>query len=669
MDRLPFLDALSATATPSPRKTGAAVREASPRSRNLGKIYDTLFKTSPEAILATDEQGRILELNAQAEKRFASTREELIGESIEKLVPERLREGHRQRRRDYLAAPNFREKNFRTQMYVVRKDGSEFPIDVSVTPVETDEGTVFCIIVRDSSEPVAAQQMQVRLKFEEKLTGLSARFINLKANRVDEEINGALQILAEALNTDRATIGQIDQPSGDILVTHAWARPGFPAFGERVLKGLMPWLEERIKAGETSVAGTPEDLPAEAIHEREYMYAVGEMSSVVVPFRVGGIVIGGLHTSSFREHIHWNEELVSRIQDVADIFANALSRKKSDEELQKALAQVQELKEKIEQENVHLREEITLAYSHREVVGNSQAMRGALKKAEQVAGTDSAVLILGETGTGKDLIARTIHEMSRRKDKSMVRINCAALPATLIESELFGREKGAYTGSLAREIGRFELADKATIFLDEIGELPLELQSKLLRVLQEGEFERLGSSKTIKVDVRVIAATNRNLQALVNDGKFRQDLFYRLNVFPILIPPLRERREDIPALVWHILKDLGKPMGRNVEGVHAATMRDFQKYSWPGNVREMRNVIERSLIMNSGSIFRGELPDSESSGGGSLRRLDEVESEHFQEVLQMTRWRVRGRGGAAEILGLKPTTLEARMKKLGIRRP
>ena len=250
----------------------------------------------------------------------------------------------------------------------------------------------------------------------------------------------------------------------------------------------------------------------------------------------------------------------------------------------------------------------------------------------------------------------------------MVKTNCAALPATLIESELFGREKGAYTGALSREIGRFELADRSTIFLDEIGELPPEAQSKLLRVLQEGQFERLGSSKTIQVNVRVIAATSRNLKAMVKEGKFREDLFYRLNVFPISIPPLRDRSEDIPALVWHILKELGNRMGRNVEVVQASTMKEFQNYPWPGNIRELRNVIERNLITSTGPIFHAEVPELERDSTTGTRRLSEVEAGLFRSVLQATRWRVRGKGGAAEVLGLKPTTLEAKMKKLGIQR-
>jgi transcriptional regulator with GAF, ATPase, and Fis domain len=251
----------------------------------------------------------------------------------------------------------------------------------------------------------------------------------------------------------------------------------------------------------------------------------------------------------------------------------------------------------------------------------------------------------------------------------MVKVNCAALPATLFESELFGREKGAYTGALSREIGRFELADNSTIFLDEIGDMPIELQAKLLRVLQDGEFERLGSSRTIRVNTRVIAATNRDLRAAVKEGKFRADLFYRLSVFPITIAPLRERREDIPALVWHVLNDLCQRMGRSVDSIHPATMKSFQQYSWPGNVRELRNAIERNLILNSGPVFRAEVFESEETSMPAGRKLEDVERRHIEQALDATHWRIRGKSGAAEVLGLKPTTLEARLRKLGIVRP
>ncbi len=278
-------------------------------------------------------------------------------------------------------------------------------------------------------------------------------------------------------------------------------------------------------------------------------------------------------------------------------------------QLLEANEQIRKMKEQLECENIHLKQEIKLDAKHVEVIGQGKAMLQVLMSVEQVAVTDAAVLLLGETGTGKELIARAIHRSSQRKARPMVNVNCAALPASLVESELFGRERGAFTGALTREIGRFELADRSTIFLDEIGELPLELQSKLLRVLQEGEFERLGSTKTIRVDVRLIAATSRDLEGAVKEARFRDDLYYRLNVFPIRVPPLRERREDIPMLAWHFLRELGGRMGRDIEAVRATTMKDLQNYSWPGNVRELRNVIERNLIIHPGKVFEAELPE------------------------------------------------------------
>jgi formate hydrogenlyase transcriptional activator len=521
------------------------------------------------------------------------------------------------------------------------------------------------------SDIIAVEDLRRQAEFERALSKLSTTFINLTPDRVDGEISNGLATIAEALGGARATIAVIEPSSGDLLVTHSWARPGFLEFPKQPLRLVFPWLAERIMKGETTLVSSPEHLPLQATHEKNHMESLGIKSSLIVPLHVGGKVIGGLAMScgSFHSHPSWDSVTVSEFQAAADVFANAIARKQADEHLRRAYAENQTLKDKLEVENSYLRQEIKLECTHKGVVGNSAAIRGVLKTAEQVAGTDSTVLILGETGTGKELIARTIHEMSKRSKRSMVKTNCAALPATIIESELFGREKGAYTGALAREIGRFELADQSTIFLDEIGELPPEVQSKLLRVLQDGEFERLGSPKTINVNVRVIAATSRDLQAMVNDGKFREDLYYRLNVFPIFIPPLRERREDIPALVWHILEDLGQRMGHSIDVVQASTMQDFQKYSWPGNVRELRNIIERNLILNTGPIFRAKIPDLEPKTNRAMRRFDEVVREYFRGVLRGTGWRIRGKKGAAQILGIKATTLEARMKKLGICRP
>jgi PAS domain S-box-containing protein len=353
--------------------------------------------------------------------------------------------------------------------------------------------------------------------------------------------------------------------------------------------------------------------------------------------------------------------------DITDRMLSEEALRETTERLASANEQIAKLNERLERENTYLREEVKVEHHHRGVIGDSEGIQRLLKQAEQVAPTDSMVLLLGETGTGKELIARTIHELSRRKGHVMVKVNCAALPASLVESELFGREKGAFTGALTREIGRFELANGSTILLDEIGELPIELQSKLLRVLQEGEFERLGGPRTIKVDVRVIAATSRNLQVAVREGKFREDLFYRLNVFPMTVPPLRERREDIPPLVWHFVSDLSQRMGRSIETIDRSTMEAFKTYYWPGNVRELRNVIERFLITSTNREFRAELP-AVDTGGAQLptQTFEEVERSHILHIMEMAGWRVRGEGGAAQILGLKPTTLESRMQKLGI---
>jgi chemotaxis protein methyltransferase CheR len=293
-----------------------------------------------------------------------------------------------------------------------------------------------------------------------------------------------------------------------------------------------------------------------------------------------------------------------KIVKLRGTFQDIAQRKQAEAALQKAVEEVSQLKNKLEEENIYLREEIKLAHNFDEIVGRSDAIKYVLFKIEQVAPTDSTVLVTGETGTGKELVARAIHSSSLRKDRPLVRVNCAALSPTLVESELFGHEKGAFTGATTRKIGRFELANDATLFLDEIGELPLELQAKLLRVIQEGEFERLGSSKTIKVDARIIAATNRNLKIAVEQGSFREDLWYRLNVFPITVPPLRNHKEDIPDLVEHFVKRFSQKVGRSISSIPPASMRILHDYDWPGNVRELANVLERAVINSSGTVLR-----------------------------------------------------------------
>jgi len=360
------------------------------------------------------------------------------------------------------------------------------------------------------------------------------------------------------------------------------------------------------------------------------------------------------------------------------LWRDITRRKQAELELNQAYDEIRKLKDQLEAENISLKEELKISFEDNEYIGKSHAFRAVLHLTEQVGPTDSTVLLRGETGTGKGLIARMIHQQSKRKDRPLITVNCAALPATLIESEFFGHEKGAFTGAESQKIGRFELADGGTIFLDEIGDLPIELQAKLLRILQDNEFERLGSSDTRTVDTRVIAATNRDLDLLIEQGEFRDDLYYRLGVFPIQIPPLRERRSDIPLLVWFFTTKLQTRLGKTIETIPSQVMDALVACDWPGNVRELRNVVERAMILSSGTKL--ELDDNllkhYRAAGVSKRihqekgdNLEDVQRAHIIRVLEECDWKIRGKGGAAERLGLKRTTLHSRMKKLGIQRP
>ena len=414
--------------------------------------------------------------------------------------------------------------------------------------------------------------------------------------------------------------------------------------GQNVMDVVAPEFHEMI-AGRIKRLESGQDNPmAEvAMLKKDGTPIIVESVSISIP-------IGGVLT------------LVIIARDITE-------RKRKEEHLKKALDEITELKGRLEQENIYLRKEIDIQHHHGEIVGKSEPVKTMLSRAEQVAQTDTTVLILGETGTGKELLARAIHRLSRRKDRSMVMVNCAALPATLIESELFGREKGAYTGAMSRQTGRFEIADGSTLFLDEIGELPLELQAKLLRILQEGQFERLGSSKTLHVDVRIIASTNRDLAKAVMEGRFREDLYYRLNVFSITVPPLRDRIEDIPMLTWAFTKELSKAMGKTIEKIPQKDMDRLCGYQWPGNIRELRNLLESAMIVNKSKTLRLRLPVDPIAIPKTELKLENIERDHIKAVLEKAFWRVSGKNGAAERLGLKPTTLEYRMKKLGIERP
>ncbi len=413
------------------------------------------------------------------------------------------------------------------------------------------------------------------------------------------------------------------------------------------------------------ISNLQEDPRWVGMRERSKQYRV--ISSCYLPLttarrRLGVLVFASTHPDAYDTA---DVDLLERVaKQVAVAVENAL-----------AFQQIEELKEKLEKEKVYLEEEIRIQHNFEEIVGNSAVLRRVLREVETVAPTDSTVLIRGETGTGKELVARAIHHLNHRRERTFVKLNCAAIPTGLLESELFGHEKGAFTGAIAQRIGRFELADQGTLFLDEVGDIPPELQPKLLRVLQEHEFERLGSTRTIKVNVRLVAATQRDLAQMVAAGQFRSDLFYRLNVFPVLLPPLRDRRDDIPQLVRHFIQKFALRIGRCIKTIPADAMEALVSYPWPGNIRELENVIERAVILSGGPALR--LPSGEwttpvtaiemSHTGPDT--LADAERQHILDILQKANWVIGGAKGAAARLGMKRSTLQWKMKKHDISRP
>ncbi len=470
--------------------------------------------------------------------------------------------------------------------------------------------------------------------------------------------------VAQALGVDRCALIEFADDEDDPRV-HQWWTTG----GVEFWRG-SGWWQAQLAAGETVRIERLDDLPPEAAGEARSLAEGGVKSHLAVPLSIGDSARGAFTVDQILEETAWTDEAVRQVQLIGELFTEALGRGRGERQLQDAFTEITRLKGQLRLENAYLQKDREIRHRYDHIIGESEAIKATLSQVELVADTESTILLLGETGTGKDLIANTIHQLSRRRDRTMIKINCGALPAGLIESELFGREEGAYTGATKRQEGRFEAADGSTILLDEVGELPLDVQVKLLRVLQDGEFERLGSPKTVQVDVRVIAATNRDLSEAVRQNRFREDLYYRLNVFPITVPPLRERKEDIPLMVWAFLEEFATRAGKTINSIRERDMEALQRYPWAGNVRELRNVIERAVITSTGTnlhLTPQAAPVSPVADAKTMM-LDDVERRHILDVLELTGWRVRGGNGAAEILGLKPSTLESRMVKLGIRR-
>jgi formate hydrogenlyase transcriptional activator len=743
---------------------------------------ESLFKLSPDAILIADAAGIIRSANPRAAELFGYTLDELIGLSIDSLVPIRFRGRHPGHRENYAAHPRTRQMGAAMNLFALRKDGSEFPVDIMLKPTNTVSGPVVLSFVRDVTEQRAATEalrsndQQLRSVVEsvrdyaiylldrdghvmtwnpggERIKGYTAedilgkhfsRFftqedidrgrpaelLRLAATRgrIEEEgwrirkdgsrfwtdsiltairnsmgeVTGYAKVtrdvtdrkraeeaimlqlstallanmdvrkllsaisasVGELIPHDCATLALYDSATDELIAQFLSADEEHPNRGEVRLPLKNSPAGEAFRTREPVVLGRMEDSPFDPKTMR-HLTDLGMQSGCWVPLIHRGEVVGTMMVASRLESTFSQREaevLVQMADQVAMAVNNAL-----------AFRQIQELRDRLGQEKKYLEEEINLERRFDDVVGESMGLRRVLREIETVAPTDATVLIQGETGTGKELLARAIHRLSPRNDRTFIKINCAAIPAGLIESELFGHEKGAFTGAIARKIGRLELAHEGTLFLDEVGELPLELQPKLLRALQEKEIERVGGNRPISVNVRLIAATNRDLAQMVAEKQFRSDLYYRLKVFPVFAPPLRERSGDIPILVRHFVETHSRRMGKHIETIPEATMAALTRWQWPGNIRELENFLERAVILTRGPILfvplaELEIEDPQDRPDWENPTLRAAEQEHILRTLREAQGQIGGPTGAAARLGLKRTTLNSKIKKLGIER-
>jgi PAS domain S-box-containing protein len=639
----------------------------------------TALQNAPQGVVVVDVQGTILAANDSAHRMFGYDPGQLVGQTLHALLPTSAGPqgdllGTLWRRTDG------RVNESQGPVTAVRKDGTTVPIEVGAGLLA--EGHTYYIVANmiDVSSRLDLEARLLvasneQLGFQRLIADIAARLVQVDSDNVDTALNESLREVGEALQIDRVVVWQAGRGAAEATSTHFWvASHASPP--EPCLTADLPWVFSNIEAGDpcwfTRVDEVPDPIDAETLRRQ------GLVSQITFPLTLhatGHRALGALEFGATTQEREWVPAIRERLRLVAGVISQALARKGSQTALDEALQEIRHLHERVadgadrgSDDSVEIRRDVKVLRSSRPVVSESSMIKRALAQVEQVAPTPATVLLLGETGAGKEVFAQAIHDLSPRHHRHMVRVSCAAIPPALIESELFGRERGAYTGALSRQIGRFEAANQSTLFLDEIGELPLEVQVKLLRVLQERVIERLGSTQQLKVDVRIIAATNRNLEQGVTDGTFREDLFYRLNVFPIVVPPLRERIEDVPGLVWAFIDEFSSLFGKRIESVSKDTLRELQSYSWPGNVRELRNVIERAVILATGPHLTVQAPKPSVRAAQTAQTLEALEIRHIRSVLESTNWRVRGRGGAAERLGLKPTTLESRMARLGITR-
>jgi formate hydrogenlyase transcriptional activator len=770
---------------PSDSPIQAAAAEPRHERPELAQFaLENLFEVSPDAIFVTDAQGVIRGANPRAAELFGHTQMELTGQPIESLVPARFRGRHPSHRENYHAHPRARQMGAAMNLFGLRKDGTEFPVDIMLKPMETPAGPVVISIVRDVSEQRAAaealrrsdQQLRsivegiqdyaiylldcdgcvvtwnpgaerikqytadeilgrhfsrffteedndrghpaelLRLaaergRFEEEgwrlrkdgsrfwaaasltvlrddtggVTGYakvtrdftdrkraeeavmlqlsSALLANVDVRRLLEAISASIR---EVIPHDAATLALFDPISGDLQVQFLGGDETDSPRGEVTISVNDSPGGAAYRTREHMIVDSLKDSDFSQKSTR-HLTGLGMQSGCWVPLIHRGDVIGTLAVASRLEKnfaVHDAEMLIQIADQVAMAVNNAI-----------AFRRIAELRDQLRQEKQYLESEINLENRYEDIVGESKGLRQVLLEIETVAPTDATVLIQGESGTGKELLARAIHRLSPRSEHTFVKLNCAAIPAGLLESELFGHEKGAFTGAIARKIGRLELAHGGTLFLDEVGELPLDLQPKLLRALQEREIERLGGNRPIAVNMRLIAATNRDLSKMVAEREFRSDLYYRLKVFPVFAPPLRERTGDIPILVRHFVSTHSRRMGKSIDSIPTETMEALVRWNWPGNIRELENFLERAVILTRGPVLYvplAELQMAEEEVDEDAEPLNptlqEAEREHILRVLREARGQIGGDDGAAARLGLKRTTLNSKLKKLGIER-